>query len=165
MVPPTITWAFFYQSSIMIILHRHVHRPTWTRQFLISTLFPDDSRLCQVDRNKSSYLPKHPFQTLLAVSWVFVVVCFLCVDMCAYQETYVQKSNWKKGNLLLELGILAGKNRYLVWVSTNSPSYWFSVFTSSQSVTLDNSLISLYINLLRCIMEILIVLFIQGYKY
>ena len=52
-------------------------------------------------------------KTLLAVSWVFVV-CFSCVDMHAYQEMYTQKSNWRKGNFVLELGVLAGKNRYLI---------------------------------------------------
>lgn len=42
-------WVFLHQPTFKTIHHRHVRRPTWSRQLLIKTLLSDDSRQrCQL---------------------------------------------------------------------------------------------------------------------
>lgn len=49
-----VGWALLNQLSVMTILQRHRCRPIWWRQFHLQSLFPGNSRLCQVYCNSYS---------------------------------------------------------------------------------------------------------------
>lgn len=37
-VPPTVVWGFLHQVAIKTVVHRHVHKPTWSREVFVKML-------------------------------------------------------------------------------------------------------------------------------
>jgi hypothetical protein len=63
---PTMSWVLAYQSLIKKMFHRLAYRPIlWSHFLNWSSIFPDDSSLCQVDNEPNNHIR---WQTLIPLS-------------------------------------------------------------------------------------------------
>lgn len=81
----TVAQTLLHQIRIRTILHRPGHRQIWPGNFLVETLFSDESKLCQTD-GWSSIGQNSVFQFPLS----FVIVCksyhFLTDGLCKFSN-------------------------------------------------------------------------------